>query len=608
MDTIEIRVESHQGQAVPKPWAALFGLAGGTIGSGGQNRLVLPDAHAQVDRVHALVRLQADKAYVVNLCERHSLLVDEVALPPGQEALLPVGARLHLGPYTLRAALPGGARASAAPADPHVEERTAPTAGSPALALDDDPLAFTDRVGTPAQATAPMIPDDFDPFARDLERERREQDPWAEGLAAQNLAEMAVEHDGLLRTLPPLDRFGQPSMLAPNAVRGLPAALDAPRELDPLRLFDEATTQPGLAPPSARLVHGSELHQAIRLPQVERPGPAPQPAQEAPSARQARAAQERPLLQPAAPLPAAQAAGLERLDGLDLTMFDRPPSAPAAEAPAAPEAAVFAAFDADLAPTQIQPLRAPAPIASRPALDLNLDLACAADSAPAAGAGAVGEHAAGPAPAPSASTQALLQAFVEGLGLPASRVGLEPTPEFMRRSGELLRTAVQGTMDLLQTRSELKREFRADVTIMAQRANNPLKFLPDAEAVLMQLLGQTMPGFTPPIPAMREAFRDLRVHQLALLAGMRAAYLDALARLDPAELEKQVAASAGLLGRLGRSSRKAALWDQYRERYADIRRQGEGEASAFAGRSFVKAYDAAVDAALDDDELPGAAR
>lgn len=613
MEQIEIRVEGHHGQPVTKPWAALFGLAGGTIGCGGQNKLVLPDAEAQVDRVHAMVRLQAGKVYVVNLCERRSLPVDNEALPPGQETLLSIGARIQIGPYILRAAMPGTAwgppALAAAEASAAGERLADPLAAPIAEAADDNPFAFIGRIetdaparsagagpvactGTAAQpsgsgaASAPTIPDDFDPFARDAERERREKDPWAEGLPMQSLAEMAAVHDDLLRTLPPVDRLGQGSALHEAAVRGLPASLDPRGELDPLRLFDDVPTQPGLAPESARLLRGSEMHQAMRLPRAARTEPMPTEAL-SPAVQEA-------LQQP------ADAAGLQRLEGLDLAMFDRPASAGSPEPVAAPQATVFARFDADLAPTQLQPLRSAATPAAAAPLDLSLDL----EPALAAAAPAPTNPSTLPAPSPE-DVQALLQAFVEGLGLPPARAQLELTPEFMRRFGEVLRTAVQGTMDLLQARSEVKREFRTDVTIMAQRANNPLKFLPDADGVLLQMFGQTFPGFMRPVPAMREAYRDLRVHQLALMAGMRAALAEALSRLDPAELEQQQpGASDGLFARLGRVHRKAALWDDYRERYAGIRRHAEDELTAFSGRSFVKAYDATADAAFADDELP----
>jgi FHA domain-containing protein len=345
-----------------------------------------------------------------------------------------------------------------------------------------------------------------------------------------------------------------------------------------------------------------------------------------------------------APTPAAvpagagvQAAGLKQVQGLDLSMFDRGPGA-TAEIPVAPEATVFSHIDADLAPTQLLPMRRAAAPVAVPSLDLDLDRppvpmapmvppVPAAAQAPPPKAAAPTLPAEPPAPAPAVpppavplpavqttpavapaaassslsadEQQALLNAFIEGIGLTPDQVKAELTPEFMRRFGQAYRTAVQGTMDLLHARSEIKRELRSDVTIMATRANNPLKFLPDADGVMMQMVGQTFPGFMLPVPAMQEAFRDLRVHQLALMAGIRAAYAEALTRFDPQQLEKHAAEPGGLLAKLASTRHKAALWDDYKQRYADIRRHAEDDLTAFSGRTFVKAYDAAADAAED---------
>ncbi|MCA0243819.1 MAG: type VI secretion system-associated FHA domain protein TagH [Proteobacteria bacterium] len=631
MDKIEIRVESFNGEAVTKPWSAVFGLAGGTIGRGGQNKLVLPDPDAHVARVHAMVRLETDKALIANLCERRAIVVGGQELPSGQETVLPIGTQVHVGPYRLRALRPGTPWQAAGEALP----AAAPPPAAAAAALDENPFAFIGRVeaspSPPAAAPSPraapapappgalLIPDDFDPFARDIEQERRDKDPWAGGLPMHNLAEMAPLRDELLRSLPAIDRVDQPSPLERSAVKGLPASLDPQMELDPLRLFESAPTLPGLPPDAARLLHGSELGQALRLPRE-----AAMPAAEAPVIAPVIAPMITPAIPPAIPSsitppppPAPlQAAGLHRVDGLDLTMFDRAPGAlPAGggEPPVAPEATIFSNIDANLTSTQLLPMRAPVPLPQvptlavvAPGLDLDLDGPAPTPFDPPAAAAAPPVPV-DPAPAPAmtsaADLQALMQAFIEGIGLPPERVKSELTPEFMQRVGQTFRTAIQGTMDLLHARSEIKREFRADVTIMANRANNPLKFLPDADGVMMQMFGQTFPGFMRPVPAMQEAYRDLRVHQLALMAGIRAAYAEALTRFDPAELERQAGDPGGLLARLGRNRHKAALWDDYKQRYAEIRRNAEDDLTAFSGRTFVKAYDAAADAALDEDEL-----
>ena len=101
MEKIELRVELCAGESIEKPWSAVFGLAGGTIGRGGQNKLILPDSDAAIARVHAMVRLGADTAYLANLCERRLIQVDDVVVRPGQEVTLPLGARINIGPYSI---------------------------------------------------------------------------------------------------------------------------------------------------------------------------------------------------------------------------------------------------------------------------------------------------------------------------------------------------------------------------------------------------------------------------------------------------------------------------------------------------------------------------
>lgn len=129
------------------------------------------------------------------------------------------------------------------------------------------------------------------------------------------------------------------------------------------------------------------------------------------------------------------------------------------------------------------------------------------------------------------------------------------------------------------------------MTIIATGANNPLKFLPNSEGVLMQMVHQTFPGFMKPLPAMQDAFQDLHVHQLALMAGIRAAYAEALTRFDPTELERRTETNPGLLDKLLTNGRKAALWDDYKHNFDVLRRHAEDDLMAFSGRTFVEAYE-----------------
>jgi FHA domain-containing protein len=123
------------------------------------------------------------------------------------------------------------------------------------------------------------------------------------------------------------------------------------------------------------------------------------------------------------------------------------------------------------------------------------------------------------------------------------------------------------------------------------RDNNPLKFSPDVDVALGHLLGPAQRGFIPPLAAVHDAFDDLRAHEVAVLAGMRAALSAVLARFDPEALEKRLAPK-GLLNSVMPAQRKARLWERYGEQYAQLMQEVEDDFDSVFGRAFVKAYQA----------------
>ncbi|RYF34491.1 MAG: type VI secretion system-associated FHA domain protein TagH [Comamonadaceae bacterium] len=197
-----------------------------------------------------------------------------------------------------------------------------------------------------------------------------------------------------------------------------------------------------------------------------------------------------------------------------------------------------------------------------------------------------------PAPAPataSASDDALLAAFLRGLGnqhQPPEAL----TPGLMERIGVLLRASTEGTLQLLLTRQEFKREVRAEVTMIASQANNPLKFSPTVEVALTHLLGPGVRGFMPPEAAMRDAYDDLRSHQFGVMVGMRAALAHVIERFSPDELEKKIAARSAL-DSLFAANRKAKLWDQFVALYGGIATEAEDDFHSLFGKAFIEAYE-----------------
>lgn len=204
------------------------------------------------------------------------------------------------------------------------------------------------------------------------------------------------------------------------------------------------------------------------------------------------------------------------------------------------------------------------------------------------GAGQPGQAPA--APMPSYPADELTRAFLAGANLQPSALPQGLTPEVMTVVGSLLHSATAGAIGMLAIRANIKREVQANVTIISSEANNPLKFLPDADTVLQQLLGKKIPGFMGPDEAMRDAFNDLRAHEAGVIAGTRAALGEVLGKFDPAVLGERLVGGS-LLERALPAVRKTKLWDLYLERYAHIRREAEDDFQSIFGRAFVEAYE-----------------
>jgi len=191
--------------------------------------------------------------------------------------------------------------------------------------------------------------------------------------------------------------------------------------------------------------------------------------------------------------------------------------------------------------------------------------------------------------------EALLQAFLMGAGLSNLEKPIELTPQLMSQLGQLLRMSTQGTLDLLFARALMKREMRAESTMMAPRENNPLKLSPNVEVAMMHLL---MPkskehGYMQPLQAMKDAYNDLRSHQFGFMAGMRASLSGVLDRFNPKRLEKRLEQKT-LIDSVFSIKRKAELWDMFTERYSDISSEAEEDFQIMFSKEFLRAYEAQI--------------
>ena len=118
----------------------------------------------------------------------------------------------------------------------------------------------------------------------------------------------------------------------------------------------------------------------------------------------------------------------------------------------------------------------------------------------------------------------------------------------MRLLGQLLREAARGTVELLLSRAALKREMRAEQTVITTRQNNPLKFSPTAEVALQYLLSAR------------------------------------------GQISKRGELSAMLPG-----SRKAQLWQQFQTLYAQLSQEASDDFHGLFGDDFVAAYQGCIE-------------
>jgi predicted component of type VI protein secretion system len=203
--------------------------------------------------------------------------------------------------------------------------------------------------------------------------------------------------------------------------------------------------------------------------------------------------------------------------------------------------------------------------------------------------------AAEPKPAPAsagASSRDILQAFLAGAGLPRKDLSPAESERMMRDCGAILRASVEGLMMLLIARGEMRKEFQAeDRTMVAARDNNPLKLMSDPHEAMAFLFDPTdrTDGFLDPVQAIGDACEDLRAHELALMAGMRAAIVGALRRLDPHALERAFEKSSGGFS-LG--SRKAKLWELFVAQQEKLAHEAQEDFNKVFGRDFMGAYQA----------------
>ncbi len=131
-------------------------------------------------------------------------------------------------------------------------------------------------------------------------------------------------------------------------------------------------------------------------------------------------------------------------------------------------------------------------------------------------------------------------------------------------------------------------------TTFKAKENNPLKFSANVDDALHNLLVKRNAAFFGPVRAFEDAFDDVRNHQMAMLAGVRAAFETMLAEFAPDRLQQEFDQQPRK-GALLSMPAKLRYWDMYREKVDGIVKDADASFRQLFGDEFARAYEAQLD-------------
>jgi type VI secretion system protein len=591
-----LTVTSYGGLPPDRPASLRIGAGGCSLGRNPGNDLALSDPERLVSGVHARIELRTDGAWLTDKSTNGTFLNhDPERLPAGHPVQIRNGDTLSIGPYEISVALVAAAQA-------------------PSLGAD---------------LFAPAALSDADPDLPGLSTPGQSQDIMAllGGAAGQPAESGPGPASNPFADARPLDSFlAGPAPAAEEALAtprptSMEHAFYRPPDTevipDDYNILDDLYSAPAPRPGVRHAPESADAFQDHPAPRPKRASPnghAPGP-NDHPDGKAASAAPQSPALGESADpldLPVAST-GPEGL--AELPVFADPFAFTDPQSPAVPTGLAGPAVspepltfedpkthpEAD-PPTPAEPgpagVRQPRPgNAPRPA-DEAVRRSAAATEAPAIPGPPTPEVVAQPSQAQRPSPALQRGAPDVQAGLATLLAGLETgdpeqirDPEsFLRDSGALLRTLAAGLTATMMVRARFKSEMRLGMTALRPTENNPFKFSVGADEALERLLLRPNPGFMPAVQAAQEAFDDIQAHEMAIIAGLRAALRALLARFEPAVLEARLDPASGF-DKLLPMARKSRYWEQFTEAYGQVAADAEEDFLQLFGEAFANAYE-----------------
>ncbi len=103
---------------------------------------------------------------------------------------------------------------------------------------------------------------------------------------------------------------------------------------------------------------------------------------------------------------------------------------------------------------------------------------------------------------------------------------------------------------------------------------------------MQKILGPANPGFLSGTAAFQDAFEDIRCHQMAMLAGVRAGFEALLMHFNPDRYEHEVDG-----GKRAAFGAKGRYWDKYRDNFEGLMKNPDDSFRRLFGDEFARAYE-----------------
>jgi type VI secretion system FHA domain protein len=160
-----------------------------------------------------------------------------------------------------------------------------------------------------------------------------------------------------------------------------------------------------------------------------------------------------------------------------------------------------------------------------------------------------------------------LQAFCRGAGVEVERLPPDAQTRLLHLAGQLFREALVGLKDLDRSRNDTRNRFRIELPADPDDPR-PSLARSTVEDLVIDLFAQHESRRLDAVGWLREAIAEGKTHEIAAAKATRAAFVEFLDRLDPAELEARFERAA----RRGkaRSADKAQYWELFTTFYRNL--------------------------------------